>query len=155
MASQLLNVPHLAFFPKISYASVFSTLKPSFFHSTSTRRALKSSPSSRIINLQAVAETSSEIESNSVTETTVPLTLRQICQGFVPEHILHRQASFLSFYFCRILNFEFWQVLKIRILWIDAEWRRLDLSSPRIFKEKLFLLCLQAVIASSMLKSFF
>ncbi|KAG7551212.1 Helicase C-terminal [Arabidopsis thaliana x Arabidopsis arenosa] len=99
MASQLLNVPHLAFFPTISpfNPSLFSKLKPSFFHSTSTSRALKSSSNSRIINLQAVAETSSEIESNSAANTTF-LTLRQICQGFVPEHILHRmeEIGFIS-----------------------------------------------------------
>lgn len=94
MASQLLFVPHLALFPKVSsfHHSLFSTLNPSIFHSIPTKRALKSSSNSRIINLQAVADTCSEIESNSTTETTA-LTLRKICQGFVPEHILHRQAS--------------------------------------------------------------
>lgn len=96
MASQLLFVPHFALFHKVLpfHPSLFSALNPSPLHSTSFRRALKSFSNSPIIHLQAVAETFSEIESNSATETT-PLNLRQICQGFVPEHILHRQVSLI------------------------------------------------------------
>ncbi|CAA7061960.1 unnamed protein product [Microthlaspi erraticum] len=95
MASQLLFVPHFALFPKVSSFNpsfFFSTQKPTFFHSTSsatTRRVLQSSSNYRFTNLQAVADACSEVESNDATETTA-LTLRNICQGFVPEHILQR-----------------------------------------------------------------
>lgn len=99
MAShQLLSVPHFSLLPKVSpfHPPFLSTpRKLSLFHST-TCSALQSSPNSRITNLQAVTDTCSETESNAPTETTA-LTLRNICQGFVPEHILHRQALFFVF----------------------------------------------------------
>ncbi|XP_024011811.1 DEAD-box ATP-dependent RNA helicase 58, chloroplastic isoform X2 [Eutrema salsugineum] len=93
MASQLLFLPHVALLPKFSpfYPSLFARQKLTLFHSTT--RAIKSSSNSRItINLQAVADACSEIESNGVTETT-DLTLRNICEGFVPEHIIHRMEE--------------------------------------------------------------
>ncbi|CAN7121610.1 unnamed protein product [Brassica rapa subsp. narinosa] len=94
MAShQLLSVPHFSLLPKVSpfHPPFLSTpRKLSLFHST-TCSPLQSSTNSRITNLQAVTNTCSETESNAPTETTA-LTLRNICQGFVPEHILHRQA---------------------------------------------------------------
>lgn len=100
MAShQLLSVPHFCLLSKVSsfHAPLLSTPgKLSLFHPT-TCSPLQSSSTSRITNLQAVTNTRSEIESNAPTETTA-LTLRNICQGFVPEHILHRQALFFLFF---------------------------------------------------------
>lgn len=95
MAShQLLSVPHFSLLSKVSsfHPPLLSTPgKLSLFHPT-TCSPLQSSSTSRITNLQAVTNTRSEIESNAPTETTA-LTLRNICQGFVPEHILHRMEE--------------------------------------------------------------
>ncbi|XP_010551761.1 PREDICTED: DEAD-box ATP-dependent RNA helicase 58, chloroplastic isoform X1 [Tarenaya hassleriana] len=95
MAFQLFSFTHLALFPKgESFRRLLlPTQKPSSFHSTSlptTSKALHFSPNSRI--LQAVAGDCSGTKENE-TDQEIALTLREICQDYVPEHILRRMEE--------------------------------------------------------------